>query len=179
MLGVRLACCTRAAFDLEHCAVARVYVGIGSNLGDRRKTVERAIGLLRQRPDVTVRTVSSLVETAPVGGPPGQGRFLNGALELETDLEPEPLLDVLQEIERQLGRQRTVRWGPRTIDLDVLLWDDRVIESPRLHVPHARLRERRFVLGPLNEIAPGAIDPVTGLTVGELLSRLPAGDAEA
>jgi len=160
--------------------VAKVFIGIGSNEGDRRATIERAVALLRLRSGIEVRAVSSLAETDPVGGPPGQGRFLNAAAELATALEPEALLDVLQGIEHQLGRRRTVRWGPRTLDLDVLLWDDRVIANGRLRVPHPRLRERRFVLEPLAEIAPGAVDPVTGRTVGELLSELPSdegGDA--
>ncbi|NLX59264.1 MAG: 2-amino-4-hydroxy-6-hydroxymethyldihydropteridine diphosphokinase [Phycisphaerae bacterium] len=160
--------------------MAKVFIGIGSNEGDRRATIERAVALLRLRSGIEVRAVSSLAETDPVGGPPGQGRFLNAAAELATALEPEALLDVLQGIEHQLGRRRTVRWGPRTLDLDVLLWDDRVIANGRLRVPHPRLRERRFVLEPLAEIAPGAVDPVTGRTVGELLSELPSdegGDA--
>jgi len=160
--------------------VAKVFIGIGSNEGDRRATIERAVALLRLRSGIEVRAVSSLAETDPVGGPPGQGRFLNAAAELATALEPEALLDVLQGIEHQLGRRRTVRWGPRTLDLDVLLWDDRVIANGRLRVPHPRLRERRFVLEPLAEIAPGAVDPVTGRTVDELLSELPSdegGDA--
>ncbi|HOI55398.1 MAG TPA: 2-amino-4-hydroxy-6-hydroxymethyldihydropteridine diphosphokinase [Phycisphaerae bacterium] len=160
--------------------MAKVFIGIGSNEGDRRATIERAVALLRLRSGIEVRAVSSLAETDPVGGPPGQGRFLNAAAELATALEPEALLDVLQGIEHQLGRRRTVRWGPRTLDLDVLLWDDRVIANGRLRVPHPRLRERRFVLEPLAEIAPGAVDPVTGRTVDELLSELPSdegGDA--
>jgi len=160
--------------------VAKVFIGIGSNMGDRRATIERAVALLRLRPGIAVRAVSSLAETEPVGGPPGQGRFLNAAAELAPELEPAALLDVVQGIEPQLGRRRTVRWGPRTLDLDVLLWDDRVIATERLRVPHPRLRERRCVLAPLAEIAPEAVDPVTGRTGGELLSEWPAdegGDA--
>jgi 2-amino-4-hydroxy-6-hydroxymethyldihydropteridine diphosphokinase len=151
--------------------VTGVYVGLGSNVGDRREAIQWAVEALRQTIGVQVLAASSLIETEPVGGPPNQGRFLNGAVELETDLEPEALLDVLQEIEHRLGRTRTVRWGPRKIDLDLLLYGNRIVATGRLRVPHLRLRERRFVLEPLASIAPDAADPITGLTVRELLER--------
>ena len=152
--------------------MARAYVGIGSNLGDRRKQMDEAIDLLRGHGGIDVLAVSSFIEAEPVGGPLGQPPYLNGALELETDLEPRPLLDALLAIEDQLGRERSVHWGPRTIDLDLLLYEDRIIAEERLEVPHPRMRERRFVLEPLAEIAPQAVDPATGLTAGELLDRL-------
>jgi len=152
--------------------MARAYIGIGSNLGDRQANVERAVELLGAAPGVRVVEVSPFIETEPVGGPEGQPKFLNGAAVLETTLEPLALLDALQSIERELGRRRAEIWEPRIIDLDLLLYEDRVLATWRLHVPHPRLRERRFVLEPLAAIAPEAVDPITGQTVGRLLERL-------
>ena len=152
--------------------MATVYIGLGSNLGDREATIRAAVDRLRAHPQIKVTAESSLIETAPVGGPAGQPTFLNGAAALETDLEPDALLDVLKGIERDLGRRPRTRWGPREIDLDVLLYGDRVIETARLTVPHPRLAQRRFVLAPLSEIAPDARDPVTGRTVREMLAGI-------
>jgi len=154
--------------------MARAYVGIGSNVGDRAETIDRAVRALAQTAGITVAAVSPLAETDPVGGPQGQGAFLNGALALDTSLEPEALLDALQAVERDLGRRRADRWGPRTIDLDLLLYDERIIAHGRLTVPHPRLRERRFVLEPLAAIAPEAVDPITGRSVRGLLEDLDA-----
>jgi 2-amino-4-hydroxy-6-hydroxymethyldihydropteridine diphosphokinase len=147
-------------------------IGLGSNLGDRRAMLEGAIAALAATPGVQVRRVSSFRETEPVGGPPGQGAYLNTAAVLETTLEPPDLLHVLQAIEARHGRIRTVRWGERTLDLDLLLFDDRVIETTELAVPHPRLAERRFVLEPLAEIAPDAVEPRSGRTIAELLQEL-------
>jgi len=152
--------------------MSTVYIGLGANLGDREATIRAALDRLRAHPHVTVVAESPLIETDAVGGPPGQSAFLNGAAALETDLEPHDFLDVLKQVERDLGRRPRGRWGPREIDLDLLLFGDRVVETARLTVPHARLRERRFVLAPLAEIAPDARDPVTGRTVREMLERL-------
>ena len=129
----------------------------------------------RGRAACVVRKVSSFHETEPVGGPPGQGKYLNAAAVLETTLDPLELLQVLQEIEAQFGRVRTVRWGERTLDLDLLLFDDRIIDTPELTIPHPRLRVRRFVLEPLAEIAPEAVDPVTKRTIADLLADLDQG----
>ncbi|MCX5671909.1 MAG: 2-amino-4-hydroxy-6-hydroxymethyldihydropteridine diphosphokinase [Planctomycetota bacterium] len=150
------------------------YLGLGSNLGDRRGSLEAALAALRAHPAVRVMAVSALMETAPVGGPPGQGPYLNGAAAIETDLEPAALLAELKRIERALGRREGPRWGPRPIDLDILLYDSLVLNTPDLTLPHPRLRERRFVLEPLAAIAPDARDPVTGLTVRELVAQLGA-----
>jgi len=150
-------------------------LGLGSNLGDRRARIDAALAALRADPAVRSVVASDPVETDPVGGPPGQGRFLNAAARIETDLAPHDLLAVLKRIERDLGRaEGGPRWGPRTIDLDLLLYDDLRLETADLVVPHPRFRERRFVLEPLAEVAPDAVDPVTGLTVRALLARLDA-----
>jgi len=152
--------------------VTTVYLGLGSNLGDRRRNLEAALDALRAHPAVRVLAVSALIETEPVGGPPGQGRFLNAAAKIETDLAPEALLEELKRVERALGRKPGPRWGPREIDLDILLYGDTILETGTLVIPHPRMRERRFVLEPLSEIAPDARDPMTGLTVRALLARL-------
>ena len=150
-------------------------IGLGSNLGDRRATLLRAIDELNGSPGVSVVNVSSFHATEPVGGPQGQGPYLNAAACIETTLEPPALLRLLQEIEARNGRVRRVRWGERTLDLDLLLFDDRIVETPELNIPHPRMALRRFVLEPLLEIAPGAVDPVTGRSVAELLEDLNTG----
>jgi 2-amino-4-hydroxy-6-hydroxymethyldihydropteridine diphosphokinase len=147
-------------------------IAMGSNLGDRGPTLEAAVGLLHEAPGVSVRAVSSFHETLPAGGPAGQGAFLNAAAALETTLEPSSLLRKLHEAEDRLGRSRTVRWGERTLDLDLLLFGDSILDTPDLTVPHLRMAVRRFVLAPLAEIAPEAVDPLTRRTVAGLLANL-------
>jgi 2-amino-4-hydroxy-6-hydroxymethyldihydropteridine diphosphokinase len=147
-------------------------IGLGSNLGDRSANLRGAIAALNLTSGVVVRQLSSFHETEPVGGPPGQGMFLNAVAQLETDLEPLPLLHALQAIEARFGRQRTVRWGERTLDLDLLLFDDRIIDTPELCVPHPRMRTRRFVLEPLVEVAPDTVDPVTRQPFAAILADL-------
>jgi len=149
-----------------------VYVGVGSNLGPREKCIDAAVTELRANPRIRVVAVSRVIETEPVGGPPGQGPYLNAAAQIETDLEPLALLGALKRIERLIGRREGPRWGPRPIDLDILLFGPMVLETPELTLPHPRLRERRFVLKPLSEIAPDVRDPVTGRSVRELLAQL-------
>ena len=149
----------------------RAFVGLGSNLGDREKTIARAVELLAESDHVDVVAVSSLRETEP-WGPVEQPPYLNGAVELETDLPPRALLDVLLAVEQAFGRDRTgERWGPRTIDLDLLLYDSVEVDEPGLTVPHPRLHERRFALEPLAELAPDAVLPGRG-RVSELLAAL-------
>jgi 2-amino-4-hydroxy-6-hydroxymethyldihydropteridine diphosphokinase len=127
---------------------------------------------LETHPAVTIIARSAWHETAPIGGPAGQENFLNGALVLQTALGPQELLAFLQQIEGQLGRQRTVRWGPRTIDLDLLLYDDLVLNTPSLVLPHPRLAVRRFVLEPAAEVAGKMLHPTIGWTVARLLAHL-------
>jgi 2-amino-4-hydroxy-6-hydroxymethyldihydropteridine diphosphokinase len=148
------------------------FIALGSNLGDRHRLLDGAIAALASTPEVVVRKVSAFHETEPVGGPPGQGPFLNAAAVLETTLDPFGLLHVLEQIEARFGRLRTVRWGERTLDLDLLLFDDQVVDSSELTIPHPRMAVRRFVLEPLAEIAPDAVDPVTKRTIVDLLADL-------
>jgi 2-amino-4-hydroxy-6-hydroxymethyldihydropteridine diphosphokinase len=146
--------------------MTRAYVGLGANLGDREATIRRAVELL---PDVVA--VSTLIETDPVGYLV-QPRFLNGVAALETELSPRELLEQLLEIERALGRTRDgPRYGPRTIDLDLLLYGDAEIDEPGLTVPHPRMHERRFVLEPLVELDPGLVVPGRG-PLAELIATL-------
>lgn len=142
------------------------YIGLGSNLGDRRATLEAALGRLGPR------RVSAIVETEP-WGLPGQPPFLNAVAELETGLEPEALLASLLGLEQEHGRVRGERWGPRTLDLDLLLYGDREIRSGALEIPHPRLARRRFVLEGLAELCPGRAVPGLGRTVRELLELCP------
>ena len=135
------------------------YLGLGSNLGDRRANIDEAVRRLGETGGVTVTKASSIYETKPVGGTQ-QPDFLNAACEVETELSPRELLREAQRIEREMGRVRTVRWGPRNIDIDILLCGDTVIDGDALTVPHPRLTEREFALRPLAEIAPNVIHPV-------------------
>jgi 2-amino-4-hydroxy-6-hydroxymethyldihydropteridine diphosphokinase len=153
-------------------AAVRAYVGLGANLGDREVTLRRAVEHLGEADGIEVVAVSAFRETAP-WGPVEQPPFLNGAVALETDLDPRTLLAVLLDVERRLGRERREgeRWGPRVIDLDVLLHGDLVVDEPGLVVPHPRLHERRFALEPLAELDPDAVVPGRA-RVSELLRRL-------
>jgi 2-amino-4-hydroxy-6-hydroxymethyldihydropteridine diphosphokinase len=155
-------------------STATALISLGSNLGDRAAILDGAIAALGEVPGVVVRSVSSYHETEPVGGPPGQGPFLNAAAALETTLSPRGLLHALQSIENRFGRIRTVRWGERTLDLDLILFGDSVIDEPDLIVPHPRFADRRFVLAPLAEVAPEAVDPTSGETVARLLAACAA-----
>jgi 2-amino-4-hydroxy-6-hydroxymethyldihydropteridine diphosphokinase len=148
----------------------RAFIGLGGNLDNPRQYLDRAVELLARDPDLEVVRVSSFRETEPVGYA-DQPPFLNGAVELETELEARELLERLLEVERALGRERSgPRFGPRTIDLDLLLYGDRTIEEPGLTVPHPRLAERRFALEPLTELDPGLRLP-DGRRIVDLLSQ--------
>jgi len=137
---------------------AKAYIGIGSNIGNRQANIKRALDLLNSNENIEVSAVSSLVETAPVGYTE-QPNFINAAAELYTNLTPRELLNTLLAIENQMGRTREVRWGPRVIDLDLLLYNNEHINEDGLQVPHPRIMERAFVLLPLAEIAPELILP--------------------
>lgn len=131
--------------------MATCYIGIGSNLGDRRQYIDKAIARMDDGPQVAVKRVSAIYETEPVGGIP-QGKYLNGVIEIETDLAPRQLLARLNMIEEELGRERRVKNGPRTIDLDILYYGDERIEEEGLIVPHPKIEERGFVLRGLREL---------------------------
>ena len=149
-----------------------VCVALGSNLGSRESHLEHAVGRLRQ--DLSALLVSSFIETEPIGVSPDDPTFLNAAAVGWSSEEPNRLLARLQAIEAERGRERPFIGAPRTLDLDLILVGDLVISSPPLVLPHPRFRGRRFVLEPLAEIAPAIVDPVTGLTIRELLERLDA-----
>lgn len=129
------------------------YLSLGSNMGDRLKMLKQAVRLLMEHPGVDVRKISSLYETDPIGFIE-QSAFLNMVVYLQTDLSALELLDLCQEIERELNRKREIRWGPRTIDLDILLYNHDALNTERLTIPHPRMHERAFVLVPLLEIDP-------------------------
>ena len=151
----------------------RFAIAVGANRGDRSAAITRAGELLVAEGDIAILDRSPLIETAPVGGPVGQGAFLNGAWIVATDLGPHQLLHRLQGIETALGRVRTVVDGPRTIDLDLVLAEPRLtVHTPVLTLPHPRLHQRAFVLEPLMAVAPGWRHPLLGRTVAELARAL-------
>ena len=137
------------------------YVSIGTNMGDRVRYLQQAVEFLQKTDGIELVDTSSIYETAPVGVT-DQADFLNMVVCVKTILLPNELLLVCQQIEQRLGRVRTIRWGPRTADLDILLYNNDIIETETLFVPHPRMRERAFVLIPLMELSPELIDPVTG-----------------
>ena len=152
-----------------------VFIGFGSNVGNRVDFCDRAVTLLSLLPHSQLTGVSLLYETEPVydHAQPGREWFLNGVVQLETDLTPKSLLTVLREIERALGRNEEHRSGPRTIDLDILFYGDRVINEPGLTVPHPRLHQRRFVLMPMSELDPLREHPALHRTINQLLAEIP------
>ncbi|MCI5509779.1 MAG: 2-amino-4-hydroxy-6-hydroxymethyldihydropteridine diphosphokinase [Oliverpabstia sp.] len=147
------------------------YIALGSNMGDKKGYLDFAVEKLQERKDCCVKVVSDYLVTEPYGGVE-QDDFLNAALELKTILEPEELLEVLHEIEYEAKRERTIHWGPRTLDLDILLYDDLVLDTPDLHIPHIEMHLRDFVLIPLAQIAPWKRHPLIGKTVDEMKNNL-------
>ena len=149
----------------------RAYLGIGSNLGDKRKYIEDAVGKLKKNELIREVRCSKLLVTKPYGGVE-QDDFLNGAIEIETLLSPMELLTFLQQLEQEAHRERKVHWGPRTLDLDILFYDNEIIDTVELHVPHIDMENRDFVLKPMVEIAPYLRHPVLNLTMEQLLKKL-------
>jgi len=160
-------------------SLTTAYIGLGSNLGDRRAQIEAALADLGRLGGVEVTAVSRLIETEPVG-PSQQSGYLNGAAAIRTTLDPRRLLEAMHAIEASHGRDRAneQRWGPRRLDLDLLLYGQETLDEPGLTVPHPRLHERMFVLGPLSLIAPCAIHPVLGVSVQCLRDRVAARESE-
>ena len=151
--------------------MSTVYLSLGSNLGDRRAYLDKGIELLRMHDRVDVVQSSSYYETEPIGYT-DQGWFLNAALEVQTALTPQQLLAYCQSVERQSGRRRAIRWGPRTLDIDLLLYHDYESKEPNLLLPHPRMHERACVLIPLREIAPNLT--IRGNPIGDLIVGLPS-----
>ena len=145
------------------------FIGLGANLGDRRATFERAVGLMTERLHLAFQSCSALYETAAVGGPANQPHYLNAVLSVATPLPPRELLAALLQTEDACGRRRAERHGPRTLDLDLLIYDDLVLDEPELELPHPRLHLRRFVLKPLCDIAPRLVHPQLGRSYQSLL----------
>lgn len=152
----------------------RAWIALGSNLGPRRRNLEGALAALEEHAQLSVLRCSSWHETAPVGGPPGQGPFLNGVAELETSLGAQELLHLMQSVEQRFGRQRPlgVACAPRTLDLDLLLFGERCFWTQALEVPHPRMEDRAFVLAPLCELEPDLILPASGRRVRDRLAEL-------
>ncbi|MBT4610126.1 MAG: 2-amino-4-hydroxy-6-hydroxymethyldihydropteridine diphosphokinase [Gemmatimonadetes bacterium] len=153
------------------------WIGLGSNIGDRLKSIEDALQALGDRADIDLCAVSSCWETSPVG-PVDQDRYLNAVARLRTDLIPRQLLQCLLATEETLGRVRLQRWGPRVIDLDILLFGNQVIDEEGLTIPHPYLTRRRFVLTPLIELCPGLRNPLDGTRLIDNLRQLPAGEEQ-
>jgi len=152
--------------------MSTAYIGIGSNLGNKKENCKQALRLLEEN-GVRVKKQSKMYVTEP-WGIKDQPKFINMAIEVETDKRPDELLGILKNIEKHMGRIETIKWGPRVIDLDMLLYDDLIIETPLLEIPHPFMHEREFVLKPLAEIASDKKHPVIGKTIKEMLDAIGA-----
>jgi len=148
------------------------HLSIGSNLGDRARQCYAAVGMLSRHSQIQITAVSDLLETAPIGGPADAAPYLNGAMSINTTLGPTALMDALLSIETAVGRVRQTKWEPRVIDLDLLLYADQIFSSDDLLIPHPLMHQRRFVLEPLNQIAPGVVHPILLMNISDLLDRL-------
>ncbi|MCG1146579.1 2-amino-4-hydroxy-6-hydroxymethyldihydropteridine diphosphokinase [Staphylococcus epidermidis] len=148
--------------------MVKAYLGLGSNIGNRELQLNEAIKILHAYQGIQVTQVSHIYETEPVGYT-NQPKFLNLCIEIETELNPQSLLKCCLATEQQLHRKREIRWGPRTLDVDILLFDDQIIEQDNLSVPHPRMKERSFVLIPLNDIATNQIEPISNKSIGQLV----------
>ncbi|MBG1271664.1 2-amino-4-hydroxy-6-hydroxymethyldihydropteridine diphosphokinase [Nostoc sp. WHI] len=160
--------------DVASEKLAKSALALGSNIGDSRTILEAAIETLAQTSGIFLETRSSWYRTKAVGPP--QPDYLNGCVILQVEILPQQLLEALLEIEQQFGRVRQEPWGPRTLDLDLLLYDDLILDTPNLQIPHPRMLERAFVLVPLAEIAPDWVEPVSRCVIKELLKEVDCSD---
>jgi len=145
-------------------------IALGSNLGNSQETLKLALETIANIEGITIKKYSSFYQTAPIG--PEQPDYINACALLETTLEPNQLLETLQNIENKFGRVRQERWGARTLDLDIIIYGDLILNTPDLIIPHLLMNERAFVLIPLAEIAPDLIEPKSGLTINQLLAKI-------
>lgn len=151
--------------------MARVYLGLGSNIGNRVAHLDEAIARINAHNNITVTRQSSIIETEPYGNV-DQDKFMNMCVEIDTDLSPVALLETVLEIEQQMGRERIIDWGPRNIDIDILIYEDLEINLDDLQIPHAEMHKRMFVLEPLAEIAANVVHPTFGVSIKTLKQQL-------